>query len=282
MKKKCEQCGREFDRYYKNSRFCSKNCWYEFSRGSKIGEYPEERVLSMVEGKRKAFFKKYEKEVDMLKKMIDSGFCLSVLNYSKQLNISPSTIKKLMPDISLNEKIPQVYQEYNFQDFLKIKKDILNMVTTKDVKRITSKYRGANNFNERKLYFILTGTRFRVANPLLQTVPEAKVEAFLREQGLSYKKEVSIPNPVGGSFRVDFVVDEKMAIEVHGDYWHGNPLVYREENLNETQLNNKMRDVEKLKAMKKMFEKCLIIWEKEIKNSPEKVKRRINESYHNV
>lgn len=69
------------------------------------------------------------------------------------------------------------------------------------------------------------------------------------------------------------IKEKKILIEVHGDYWHGNPKLYNKNGthgkraLNKIQLNKKKKDQEKLKFCQKHNIKLYIIWEHDIKNN---------------
>lgn len=43
----------------------------------------------------------------------------------------------------------------------------------------------------------------------------------------------------------DFIIGDKILLEVHGDYWHANPKKYENKKLNDTQLYKIKRDEEK-------------------------------------
>lgn len=59
-----------------------------------------------------------------------------------------------------------------------------------------------------------------------------------------------------------FLINEKILIEVDGDYWHGNTLFFK--NLNETQLKNIENDKFKNKLAEKNNLKIIRFWENEI------------------
>lgn len=61
----------------------------------------------------------------------------------------------------------------------------------------------------------------------------------------------------------DFLIDDNIILEVHGDYWHGNPAIYA--SLNERQHYKKERDVEKEKLAKANGYQYYVIWENDVK-----------------
>jgi hypothetical protein len=52
---------------------------------------------------------------------------------------------------------------------------------------------------------------------------ELKIEDLIKNLNVGYKTQVILGPDF--NFRADFVVD-KIVIEAHGDYWHGNPIRY--------------------------------------------------------
>ena len=64
-------------------------------------------------------------------------------------------------------------------------------------------------------------------------------------------------------FIIDFLVEDKYAIEVQGEYWHAHN---KEINLTKAQEKNVLRDKLKYDQMIKCGYKVLYLWENEIKN----------------
>ena len=95
-----------------------------------------------------------------------------------------------------------------------------------------------------------------------QTFPEMCIESILINLNLNYKKEYVMKN-CKRKFIIDFLIDNKYAIEVQGEYWHARN---REKKLTEAQIKNIERDKIKLEMMKKQGYKVLYIWENDIKS----------------
>lgn len=88
---------------------------------------------------------------------------------------------------------------------------------------------------------------------------EKIILSILENKNLSFKYSVILDR-----YQFDFGNKEyKILLEVQGDYWHGNPLVYT--NLNHIQIKNKEKDYLKLEFAKKHGFKLYYIWEKDIK-----------------
>lgn len=59
----------------------------------------------------------------------------------------------------------------------------------------------------------------------------------------------------------------RILLEVQGDYWHGNPKIYKKTKLNQTQKNNMKRDKDKIKFAQKHGMKLYHIWESDIRSN---------------
>lgn len=88
-------------------------------------------------------------------------------------------------------------------------------------------------------------------------MPEHKVEQILKKYKIKYKKESTI---VDYNFICDFIVGNTI-IEVQGDYWHANPIIYNKNELNNIQIRNVNRDINKKIALEKLGYKVMYIWE---------------------
>jgi very-short-patch-repair endonuclease len=83
---------------------------------------------------------------------------------------------------------------------------------------------------------------------------------------------------IGNKFAVDeFVPSCRLLIEAYGDYWHGNPLRWNNDNMYELQKKNIKKDY----SRRKYFEACgyslLILWETDLKKNPEKCIKLLQE-----
>lgn len=98
---------------------------------------------------------------------------------------------------------------------------------------------------------------------------------ILKENKISFKIEKKIKKPKGYYYAYDILISGKnKIIEVYGDYWHGNPLIYKENDLilknttNEIKVKDKW-EKDKIKnnfAIENSFE-VLIVWEYDLKNN---------------
>lgn len=91
-----------------------------------------------------------------------------------------------------------------------------------------------------------------------KTKPELKVQKFLDEHNIDYIESYILDS----TYEYDFKIGNTL-IEVHGDYWHANPLYYGlgKKSLNEIQMKKIEKDkIKFLFATDRGF-KVLYIWE---------------------
>lgn len=97
---------------------------------------------------------------------------------------------------------------------------------------------------------------------------ERFTEKCLTEAGVSFVKQFKL-----GRSKCDFFLpDANLIIEANGDYWHSNPLIYKESEFDDIQRKNMVRDAKKYAAAKKAGHSIVYVWESEIKKRPEEVK----------
>jgi very-short-patch-repair endonuclease len=96
---------------------------------------------------------------------------------------------------------------------------------------------------------------------------EIFIEKLLLENHIEFKKQKSM-----GYFIMDFYIPKNnLVIECQGDYWHANPIKYSILNYSETQRKNVERDKRKKEYLEKNNIQGIFIWEKDIRESPQKI-----------
>lgn len=109
-----------------------------------------------------------------------------------------------------------------------------------------------------------------------QTVPELIIQQILDELEVHY--HYNNPLVLSDRFVVpDFLLKNKKVIEVQGTYWHADPRFYDKKDLNDIQKSNLKNDQEKYKVYKENGYDVLYVWEYDIENHPEKVRKQIKE-----
>jgi hypothetical protein len=108
------------------------------------------------------------------------------------------------------------------------------------------------------------------------TKPHKKVVYFLKENNIGCEIEKNI-----SPYWVDIFIEPNKIIEVYGDYWHGNPKFYQENNTIGFPSGKKIlvkerrqKDDQRINYLKRNNQ-ILILWEDEIKNNFGFVKERI-------
>lgn len=102
------------------------------------------------------------------------------------------------------------------------------------------------------------------------TEPERVFFDMMKELEVVVETQKVIGNKI-----FDFYIPSKnMIIEVDGDYWHANPLIYQSEDLNKIQSRNVKND--KFKDILATGNGFLIerVWEYDLKNNYEQQKKR--------
>lgn len=98
-----------------------------------------------------------------------------------------------------------------------------------------------------------------------KTSIERKVETKLKDLGVT---DFNFSQILNRKYQYDFRIGKNILLEVHGDYWHGNPKKYGESSglkpLNEQQKNKITQDKIKEQYAKENGWKLFVIWEEEI------------------
>lgn len=104
------------------------------------------------------------------------------------------------------------------------------------------------------------------------SMPQIKINNILDENNIVYCNEY-----VFDFYSVDnYLVDNKLIIEVQGDYWHCNPLTNK--NINPNQAEAIRRDKAKQTFIRNKYGiNILYLWETDIKKHPEMCKQLISE-----
>ena len=113
------------------------------------------------------------------------------------------------------------------------------------------------------------GGKATISNPAFykKSKPEIAVENWLIKNKIEYTY-----SPIMGNgkrnFQFDFIIRHKrILIEVNGDYWHGNPRIYNESELNYIQQRKRLDDIKKKEFAESKGFILLTIWEYDINNN---------------
>lgn len=105
------------------------------------------------------------------------------------------------------------------------------------------------------------------------TAPEQVFSDMMKELEVEYESQKIIGNKI-----FDFYIPSKnLIIEIHGDYWHANPLIYEGKKLNKIQIRNVNNDKFKTTLAKGNGYFFHVLWEHDLNNNYEEQKEKIIE-----
>lgn len=179
---------------------------------------------------------------------------MSIQDIAKHYGCSKETVKRRAKRLNIHrqKRILQTSFNYFEQEILKFyynqipKRELLKLLPNKSWEQI----------NRQVLKMGLKEQK--------HSEPEYIVETFLKKYNYNFDFQVKIENEEK-YYLIDFVVENKIAIEVQGDYWHGNPAIYTENTLNELQRKMMQRDLEKKDLMEQKYNyKVVYLWENDL------------------
>lgn len=103
---------------------------------------------------------------------------------------------------------------------------------------------------------------------------EKFAKEFLDRLGVKYTYQFEAKE-IGRFY--DFKIEDGPIIEIQGSYWHGDPRLYEDKDLNRTQLRAKRVDEYKKKWALLNGIPIYYVWEKDINENPDKVMKFLNE-----
>lgn len=112
-------------------------------------------------------------------------------------------------------------------------------------------------------------------NRLSHTLPEYIAMAMLEAHNIPFiafaRVKCRYPNGSVRQREVDLLIEDKLAVEVQGDYWHGNPRKFKR--LNSVQRRRKRDDAWKRQALEEQGYTYLELWEDDLVQFPAKAER---------
>lgn len=100
---------------------------------------------------------------------------------------------------------------------------------------------------------------------------ERFIEEILEKNEIEFIKQFEIK-----PFKYDFLLSNyNLILEINGDYWHGNPLIFEDNKFDFIQKKNIARDLSKFKKTKYKKYNILYIWESEITKHPKIVEKKL-------
>ena len=123
---------------------------------------------------------------------------------------------------------------------------------------------------------------FLIRGPKVYSSIHKQIVELLLKENFPIKIEKKILNPIlKKTYHFDIHIDNKL-IEINGDYWHGNPEIYKATDIilkgssKEYLVQEKWeKDKQKIEYAQSIGYEVLVIWEKEIKEDIKKVMKKI-------
>jgi G:T-mismatch repair DNA endonuclease (very short patch repair protein) len=151
----------------------------------------------------------------------------------------------------IKQKVSSYYNNMSLEDKKKLSNqmsDIQKKLYTKDPKKYIN--------DKKKAAQVSLNRHIRYKINKIETIVLNKI----KEMGLDFEYSVILDYK-----QFDFGSKKyRILLEVQGDYWHGNPKIYKKTQLNNTQKRNIQRDKEKIKFADKHNMKLYHIWESDI------------------
>lgn len=102
-----------------------------------------------------------------------------------------------------------------------------------------------------------TGTPGRAYNQL-----EAKLAKMFDAAGVDYRWQFRL-----GQYVYDFLLPNRLLVEVHGTYWHADPRSYETKTLTPDQRRNRLHDMDKMIFAAGQGYRLKVIWEADLTRS---------------
>ena len=294
MEKQCEMCKKKYQAKRNNQKYCSVECQYGSYRKPKVEK--KERVCLQcgviflkIPSKSNEKNGKYcsrkckdihQKEIYIGEKNPTWGRKSSL--YEKEFRIN--LIKELWKSQEFRESVRKGQEKFLLENGYWPGSDENSKEKRK--KTMFDKYGITHNWNgkygERKCdlkTFEIYGKdpiriMFDLPNLTSNTKPEKIFKSILDELKILYEPQYFIYYENKKYKIYDFFLKEKnILVEIDGDYWHGNPSIFK--NLNEQQLLTQKNDFFKNELAIKNCYKILRFWENDLKKNKDFIKQKI-------
>lgn len=298
MELKCESCQVILVKAQK--KFCSRECFYK----NRIGQtHSSETKKAIALSNSKPFCESRKKNLSLAKqKKIPLHLKKSLSNYlqfsflSHQLlrkhfkltyNVYHRWVKEILEENPFlkeieNSRTSFTYKIWSIENLMWLSNN-LKSHTVDEIKRELKLKIHKNNLVKLCLNWFGDvpkgyGEKGSYCNSDFFSQPERIFNEWLLSCGIEpfHNVYLKIDNK---RFWVDFIINNKIYVEVHGDYWHGNPVKYKETELNEWQLERRKSDKIKRELILKTTPSIYYfeIWEKDIVEDSEKYQKIKNE-----
>ena len=271
----CKICGKTFGSIYTHEKLCLKI--KNFCESNCLSKQDiEKEYLDL--GSVLAFADKY---------CISTGFAYNLFKFHNiDCSIKRSSNNRQVKEKRAKTSLEKYGVEHNFckdhpsrknwENRLLEEEGIINVFQRESVKEkcintIVKKYGSKQNLGKR----FQKGSAISSLNKLIYT--------FLDENNIDYDSEFPIKNPEINRYLYIYDIRiDNLLIEINGDYWHGNPKIYKPDDIilkgssGEILVKNKWdSDKKKIDFAKTLGYTVLVVWEYDLINNFEEIKEII-------
>lgn len=197
----------------------------------------------------------------------------------KRYDISATSLRRILRENGINPSNGfTVMRNVSIEDALLIKKLGEENVFYKEIARQTGR-------GKKQIYCLLKKYGIKpITKDPNRKINFSKLEERLASDferlGIRFQRQFPL-----GNFFFDFrILDTNILVEVHGDFWHANPRVYKKEDLLPLHKNAIKRDFCKKAVAEELGFKRIVSWECDLRNDWEselsRVVEKINEYKH--
>ncbi len=314
----CLICGKKL---VKNKKYCSKECSYQKLKGTKRPEvgvkiakalkginHSEERKENISQGRYDGYIKNYgilsEEDFMIIDKYFEEGYTSDFISIMEHefpernkylLNNFLKHNKNYLDKFNIKKFNPTKVQKWNLKKWLEFKDDCLKL----HFKKICEKY----NLLDRCLIRLANKHNIELIGTSVKDKKMTGIEKiifdYLTNNNFNFKREVYLNGYLNKNnkkvykYRIDFIINDNICIEVNGDYWHVNPRIYLNEHiiLDSKLKRNIINDYQKKLWLLHNKYRLFIIWEKDLIENPLKCWKELDyfiksdlkfrESYYN-
>ena len=274
--KKCHTCKKEI---IENRIFCDVNCYF---KRNKYRQHTEETKQKIAIGNSKPMTvnrklaisdaKTYKPSQELLEKL-DYLWSFGYINKKiirELAGVGPCVYKRLFKEYCKIEQYKFMPSNWYPEHYQKLIELSAQNIWYKQISKLLG-------FCAKQIFLISKKLNLNVnthnpnAYESFSSKPEALVISWIKNE----KYNVSTQFPLGNFLFDGHIHNTNILIEVHGDYWHCNPKVYKNGPINEMQKANIRRDFAKKAHAKNQGYYLVTIWEKDINDDLERIKNWI-------
>lgn len=123
------------------------------------------------------------------------------------------------------------------------------------------------------------GNTHYVAKPSHVSKEEKALQSSIESFGIQIVRNATVQIGKRKYISPDMLIDGKIIVEYYGDYYHGNPNIYSDDDIicNGAMTAKEKREVDKKRVLmaRRTGYKVIIVWEKDYKNNKEKTTEKV-------